>query len=83
MIETKGTKENVTAQFKQALQELLDVWGAELEARDHYDGYPECGEDIRMTVTIPAVYTADGDTEREWTEIDLGSSLQPNICREP
>lgn len=66
------TKEQVTQDFKADLLALLTKYGAELEAQDHYQGYPECGEDVRMTVTIPSIYTKDGETVREWTEIDLG-----------
>lgn len=46
---------------------------AELSAKDHYQGYPECGEDVRMTVEIPALYDEDGNCTREWTTIDLGT----------
>ena len=61
-------------QFIEELKMLLRKYDADILAKDHYDGYPECGEDIRMTVTIPAIY--DGDQEiRKFTEIDLGSYL--------
>ena len=62
----------VKAAFLFDLNALLQKWTATLEAADHYPGYAECGEDIRMTVTIPGVWDANGDTLREWTEIDLG-----------
>lgn len=66
------TAEEVAARFKQDLAALFEKWGAEMETQDHYQGYPECGEDIRMTVTVPAVYNDQGDTVRERVEIDLG-----------
>lgn len=70
------TKDQVTSEFKAELQALLDKWDAELSADDHYRGYPECGEDVRMTVTIPSIY--EGATHvREWTEIDLGRIIFP------
>lgn len=55
------------------LRALLLQYGADLEAKDHYQGYAECGEDVRMTVSIPAIYDADGNKVREYCEIDLGS----------
>lgn len=73
------TKDEVTRAFKADLQALLDKYGAELEAKDCWQGYPECGEDVRMAVTIPAIYDADGNCLREWTEIDLGDYWFPNI----
>lgn len=76
------TKEQVAKSFKAELQALLDKYGAELEAKDHWQGYAECGEDVRMAVTVPAIYDADHNCVREWTEIDLGSHWfpTPNMC---
>ena len=71
------TKEEVEKAFREELQALLDKYGAELEAADHYQGYPECGEDVRMTVTVPGKYDEAHDCVREWTEIDLGKHLWP------
>lgn len=68
--------EQVAAEFKADLQELFDKWGAELVAEDHWNGYAECGEDVRMTVTVPAIYDQDHNCVREFTEIDLGSYFQ-------
>ena len=72
------TKDEVTQSFKEDLQALLDKYNAELDATDHYQGYPECGEDVRMEVTIDAIYDEDGNCEREYTIIDLGSGLYPS-----
>jgi len=66
------TKAQTEADFRAELSALLKRYDAELSADDHYTGYPECGEDIRMTVTIPARYSCDGETLMEYTEIDLG-----------
>ena len=71
------TKEQIEQAFRAELQTLLDKYGAELEAKDHYQGYAECGEDVCMTVNIPGIWDKDGETVREWTEIDLGSHLWP------
>jgi hypothetical protein len=72
------TKEQVTEGFKADLQAVLDKWEAELSAEDHYPGWPEAGEDIRMTAVISGRYTASGDTARDYTEIDLGRYLLPS-----
>ena len=69
------TKEQVAQTFKAELQALLDKYGAGLAAKDHYQGYPECGEDVRMTVVIPGIWDKGGEPVREYTEIDLGSHL--------
>jgi hypothetical protein len=66
------TAVEVKAQFIAELQALLDKWGAELEASDHYQGYPECGEDIRIEITIPAICDGNGCEEREWACFDVG-----------
>jgi|JI10StandDraft_1071094.scaffolds.fasta_scaffold226106_2 hypothetical protein len=72
------SKEQIEAAFRTELQALLDKYGAELEAKDHYRGFPECGEDVRMTVDIPAIWNRDGDLVREGAEINLGSHVWPN-----
>lgn len=74
------TKEQVTQAFKAELQTLLDKYQAELEAKDFWQGYPECGEDVRMQVTIPAVHDADHNCVREYTEIDLGAYVWPTLA---
>jgi hypothetical protein len=71
------TKQQIEQTFRADLQALLDKYGAELEAKDHFQGYAECGEDVRMTVDIPGVRDRDGKLLREYTEIDLGSHLWP------
>lgn len=71
------TKEQVAHNFKTELQALLDKYGAELEAKDHWRGYAECGADVRMEVTVPAVYDTKHNCVREWSEIDLGAIMFP------
>ncbi len=71
------TADEVAAAFRADLQALLDKYGAELDAKDCYVGYSECGSDIRMIVTIPAIYGDDHcGPLSEWTEIDLGDSMR-------
>jgi len=69
------TKEQVAQAFKAELHALLDKYGAELEAKDHWQGHAECGEDVRMTVTVPAIYDEGHNCIREWTDIDLGGYI--------
>lgn len=70
------TSQEITGEFKTKLRTLLAEYGAELSAKDHWTGYAECGEDVRMTVEIPSIYDKDGNCLREWTDIDLGSFFQ-------
>ena len=69
----KQTYARVTEAFMKDFDGLLKKYGAEIEAKDYYQGYSECGEDVRMTVTIPAVYNDNHECIREFTEVDLGS----------
>ena len=69
------TKLEVEAAFRAELNALLAKWGAELEAKDHYPGYPEEAEDVRMTVTVPGKWTNQGEMIREGTTIDLGQRI--------
>jgi hypothetical protein len=39
--------------FLEELAALLKKYNAEIEADDHYQGYPECGQDIRITIDFP------------------------------
>jgi hypothetical protein len=69
------TKEEIGGNFLSDLRSLLDKYNAEITAEDHYEGYPECGEDIRMTVYIPAIYDKNGNTTQEFVEINLGKYI--------
>ena len=71
-----GDAESISSQFRAELAALLKKYDAELQASDHYPGYPECGEDIRMIVSVPSRYSADGDQTREGCDIDLGESFK-------
>lgn len=73
------TKAEVEAAFRAELLALLRKYDAELEAKDHWQGYAECGSDVRMTVTIPAIWDEHHEVQREWTEIDLGAWVR--LCR--
>ena len=73
------TKSQVETEFRTELYALLKKYAATLEAKDVYPGYPECGQDIRMIVTVPAIYIDDDrNVEREFTEIDFGDFVMPN-----
>ncbi len=73
MISAKQVKYQILVE----LQALLNTYNAELYAEDHYEGYAECGEDVRMTIYVPAVYDADNNCIREATEVDLGDCVLP------
>jgi len=59
MDDTQETVKN----FKAELSALLAKYDAVLSAKDHYEGYPECGEDVRITVEL----------KEPCIDIDLGS----------
>ena len=67
------TKDQVEKEFRAELRALLNKYGAELRAEDHWIGYAECGSDIKMTVYIPSIYNESGEYVREYVEIDLGN----------
>lgn len=55
--------------FEKELSDLLRKYDAHLSSEDHYRGYPECGEDIRITVEFEDYNIED---------IDLGQYFYPN-----
>ena len=67
--------DQVEKKFRKELNSLLRKWGAQVDAIDVYSGYPENGQDIRIIVTVPALYNNEGSTERELAEIDLGKYI--------
>lgn len=68
----------VEAAFRAELQALLDKWGAELEATNHWGPVMlNAIKDVRMTVTIPSIYK-DYEEVREFVEIDLGDYQRGN-----
>lgn len=56
--------------FLAELKDLLTRYKAELSADDHYQGWAEVGQDIRMTVTFPS--------QEGLVEIDLGGYITGN-----
>lgn len=72
------TAAQVEAAFRADLQTLLDKYDAELVASDFFTGYAECGEDIRIEVTIQGIYDAAHNCIREFTVFDLGKGCYPS-----
>ena len=66
------TKTKVKADFLTDLNDLLLKYGAEISAEDHWQGYPECGKDIRIEIEIPGEWDKDGECVSEDCYIDLG-----------
>lgn len=67
-------EEQRAEEFKEALRAFLSLYDrgtykVEIEAEDHYSGYPECGQDIRMQVYLPGLY---GEVEIPSVTVDLG-----------
>lgn len=50
-------------EFLKKLHSLLKEFDAEITAEDHWIGYAECGEDIRMTIEF---------NDRQIKDIDIG-----------
>ena len=68
-------EEQRAQEFKEALKAFLSqydqgTYKVEIETEDHYSGFPECGQDIRMEVRLPAHY--EEGKELPWTTVDLG-----------
>ena len=53
--------------FKAELVQLLKKYDAELEAEDHWPGYAECGQDVRITVLFSDWQAEDLDLGKEVT----------------
>ena len=71
------TKQEIEVAFRKDLQELFDKYQADFEVADHWQGYPECGQDLRATVTIPSKYNDDNECTREYTEIVIENHYHP------
>lgn len=69
-------EERTREDFLSSLKALMKSYGAVMEAEDHYPGYAECGQDIRIEVTIPTRYDRDGEVVTAGCTIDLGSSFE-------
>lgn len=62
--------------FKTELAALCKKYNCTIEACDHWTGYAECGEDIRITVEFAADYAKDPLIP--WEELDLGKYFDGN-----
>lgn len=65
-------KQKRADEFITKLRALLVEFDARLTAEDHYPGYAECGEDIRITVEMQGNYDeAKGDC-KPWVAVNVG-----------
>ena len=53
--------------FIEDFKNLLDKHGATISAKDHFQGYAECGEDIRITIDLSQGFN--------FAELDFGSYI--------
>lgn len=68
-------KQQLTDAFLSELRELMKRHGVtEIIADDHWTGYPECGQDIRITATIDSIWEGT-DLKRPYIEINLGKGF--------
>jgi hypothetical protein len=73
------TEKQVKEAFEKDLKIFLKKWNCTIGADDHYNGYAECGQDIRMIAYIPSIYdNKKNECIREYTEIDLGDTIRGN-----
>lgn len=62
------TKEEISIQFEQELNDLLDKYGAGLAVEDS----ARRGYDMQMVATIPSKWDENGEQLQEFNEIPLG-----------
>lgn len=75
----KTDSEDVERLFMAEFMSLLDRYEAEIDARDHYEGYPGIGQDVRMTLSIPWICDKSGDTVQAGVDVDLGSWVDAEV----
>lgn len=61
------TKEQVEAEFRKDFQAMLDKYGAEIKIEWDWCYY--------LMVTVPSLYDANNNLERECTKIDFGREI--------
>ena len=62
-------------QFLQELHQLLAKYKVDIECKDYWQSYRECGEDMRMTVIFDGIWNENIECLRSYSELDLGSYL--------
>lgn len=60
-------------QFLTELKKLLAKYDAEITCEDHWSGYAECGEDVRITIEF---------TDYKIKDIELGKNVSPGTLAE-
>lgn len=71
------TEEKIAERFEKSLRALLEFYGAELSASNHWKGpYSIDGQDIRITAFIEPLFDKDGKQIRPCVRIDLGDSFK-------
>lgn len=63
------TEDEAVAAFRAEMSALLARWRATISAADHWRGYSERGEDIRMTASIEVIHP---DGYPRFMDVDLG-----------
>ncbi len=49
------TSQEIEQEFRKEFQALVNKYKAEIEIKDHWTGYSECGQDIKCMVSISGV----------------------------
>ena len=74
-MKTIKTAKEIEKSFKTEFIALLKKYNATFEVDDHYQGYAECGRDLRAEISIPAIYDGDNGLINEYAIFDLGCYL--------
>lgn len=64
-------------QFYAELKSLLQKYDVEISANDEYQGYPECGEDIRIVAYSPSKFEGF-EMVHDMIDIDFGRVIDKN-----
>ncbi len=73
MTEYELKSKEIEKEFLAEFKALLLKYDATISADDHWNGYAECGRDIRIEIDIDSKYDAEGNMLRPYVSIDLGS----------
>jgi len=67
------TCKEIESEFRKEFMALVDKYKAEVEIKDHWQGYAECGSDIKCMVSIGAIYSDNFECIRDACEFELGN----------
>ena len=66
-------------EFRLKLADLMEQYSVEIEAKDVYPGYPECGTDIRILLCYNGEFTKKGYSQCR--KVELSKCLDVDTVR--